>query len=86
MKKILFLTSILIFLTACEKNKIKHDEAYYEANPTERNAKVKECNAKHDGGMTDSECIAAITIVKKHISTGTPVYVNDYKFPEFKKK
>lgn len=84
MKKLATLVPIFALLVGCGKG--SHDEAYYEEHAAERNAKVKECNVKPDGGVSDGDCVAALAVVKKHISTGAPVYVNGYTLPTAGKK
>lgn len=70
MKKLLALAPVLLLLAACGKSESGHDDAYYEAHPAERNAKVKECNNTPDA--TGQECLAANRVVAKHQSLGTP--------------
>jgi len=70
MKKLLVLIPIFLLLVACEKTDSGHDDAYYEAHPAERNAKVKECNNTPDANT--SECLAANRVVAKHQSLATP--------------
>jgi len=84
MKKLTCFLPVFIALAACGSG--RHNEAYYEEHAVERNAKAKECNLKPDGGISDGDCAAAIAVVKKHISTGTPVYVNGYTLPTAGKK
>ncbi|KJV29332.1 hypothetical protein VI06_10535 [Aquitalea magnusonii] len=70
MKKLLALAPVILLVAACGKSEIGHDDAYYEAHPAERNAKVKECNNTPDA--TNPECLAANRVAAKHQSLGTP--------------